>query len=261
MPESKPPVILVIAGNDPSGGAGLAADQQMISLLGGHPAPVISSITVQDTVNAYRVDSLEPGLVRDQAEAVLQDLPVAAIKLGLLGTAGIGKAVAALLAEHPELPVIMDPVLVAAGGAPLAESGLLEVYWDELLPLATVLTPNADESRALAPRAPDREARAAELRAAGAEYVLIKGADEDTSDVENVLYGPDGLRDAQRWERLVGQFHGSGCTLASALATLVAHGLAPRDAAAKAQEITYRALQNGWIPGKGQAIPFRLPQA
>lgn len=261
MPETKPPVILVIAGNDPSGGAGLTADQQMISLLGGHPAPVVSAITVQDTVNAYRVDSLDPELVRAQAEAVLADLPVAAVKLGLLGSAAIGKAVAALLAEHSELPVVMDPVLVAAGGASLAESGLLDVYLDELLPLATVLTPNADESRALAPQAAGREERAAKLLAAGAEYVLIKGADENTPDVENVLYGPEGLRDAERWERLVGQFHGSGCTLAAALAALIAHGLSPREAAAKAQAVTYRALQNGWIPGKGQAIPFRLPQS
>lgn len=260
MPEIKPPVILVIAGNDPSGGAGLTADQQIISLLGGHPAPVVSAVTVQDTVNAYRVESLAPELVREQAEAVLQDLPVAAVKLGLLGSAGVGKAVAALLAEYPHLPVVMDPVLVAAGGAPLAESGLLDVYWDELLPLATVLTPNADESRALVPQAADREARASAMLAAGAEYVLIKGADEDTPDVENVLYGPDGLRDAQRWERLVGHFHGSGCTLASALAALIGQGLSPREAAAKAQTVTYRALQNGWIPGKGQAIPLRIPQ-
>ena len=259
MPDSKPPIVLIIAGNDPSGGAGLTADQQMVSLLGAHPAPVVSALTVQDTVNAYRVESIDAGLVREQAEAVLQDLPVAAVKLGLLGGADIGKTVAALLAQHPELPVVMDPVLVAAGGAALAESGLLEVYLEELFPLATVLTPNAPESRTLAPDATDREARAEALRAAGAEYVLIKGADEATADVENVLYGPDGLRDARRWERLVGQFHGSGCSLASALATFIAHGLNPREAATKAQEVTYRALQSGWIPGKGQAIPYRLP--
>ncbi|HKT31427.1 MAG TPA: bifunctional hydroxymethylpyrimidine kinase/phosphomethylpyrimidine kinase, partial [Gammaproteobacteria bacterium] len=156
-------MVLVIAGNDPSGGAGLAADTQAITALGAHPAPVVTALTVQDTVNAYRIEAESAQLVVAQAETVLKDMPVAAIKLGLLATAETGRAVAQLLRAHPGIPVVLDPVLVAAGGAALAEDALVAVYLDALLRLATVATPNAAESRRLAPRAADAAARAVEL--------------------------------------------------------------------------------------------------
>ncbi|MGH8281495.1 MAG: bifunctional hydroxymethylpyrimidine kinase/phosphomethylpyrimidine kinase, partial [Gammaproteobacteria bacterium] len=178
MVSASPPVVLVIAGNDPSGGAGLTADTQAVTALGAHPAPVVSSLTVQDTVNAYHVEAVATQLVVAQAETVLQDMPVAAIKLGLLGTAATGKAVAQLLRAHPGILVVLDPVLVAAGGAALAEDALVTVYLEELLRLATVATPNAAESRRLAPQAVDAAARAAELRARGVPHVLVNGADE-----------------------------------------------------------------------------------
>jgi hydroxymethylpyrimidine/phosphomethylpyrimidine kinase len=180
MSDAFPPCVLIISGNDPSGGAGIAADLQAVSALGAHPAPVITSLTVQDTVNAWRVDPVDPGLVADQARAVLADLPVAAIKIGLLADAGIGTAVAEVIEEHPGPRVVLDPVLVAAGGAELAERDIERVMMDRLFPLATLVTPNALELRRLGGEDGDRASRARRLLDAGARWVLAKGADEDT---------------------------------------------------------------------------------
>jgi hydroxymethylpyrimidine/phosphomethylpyrimidine kinase len=173
-----PPTVLVVAGNDPSGGAGIAADLQAITAAGAHPAPVITALTVQDTVNATAVEPATPALVAAQMQAVLDDIPVAAVKIGLLATAAIATAVAEVLARYPGLPVVLDPVLVAAGGAQLAEEALLGVVLERLCPLTTLLTPNALEIRRLAPGMADTAARAAALRRAGCRYVLAKGGDE-----------------------------------------------------------------------------------
>ncbi|HKV97262.1 MAG TPA: hydroxymethylpyrimidine/phosphomethylpyrimidine kinase [Gammaproteobacteria bacterium] len=257
MSSASPPVVLVIAGNDPSGGAGLAADTQAITALGAHPAPVVAALTVQDTVNAYHVEAVAAQLVVVQAETVLQDMPVTAIKLGLLATAETGKAVGQLLRAHPGIPVVLDPVLVAAGGAALAEDALVTVYLEELLRLATVATPNAAESRRLAPRAANAPARVAELLARGAQHVLVKGADEATPDVRNTLFSQGGSHREFTWPRLPGNYHGSGCTLASAIAALLAQGHAVPQAVAEAQAYTWNALQQGWRLGRGQTIPNR----
>jgi hydroxymethylpyrimidine/phosphomethylpyrimidine kinase len=258
-----PPVVVVIAGNDPSGGAGLAADIQAVTALAAHPAPVVTALTVQDTRNAYRVEPVAPELVAEQARVVLADLPVRAIKIGLLATADIAAAVADLLGEHPELPVVLDPVLVASGGGRLAETALVDALLGRLLKRATVLTPNIDELRALAPQAATNEARAAALVAAGARYVLVKGGDEHTEEVHNFLYDAEGEVEHFTWSRLPHRYHGSGCTLASAIAALLAHGKTPRAAVEAAQRYTFEALRRGFRPGRGQHVPhrfFHLPE-
>ncbi|CAN5276255.1 hydroxymethylpyrimidine/phosphomethylpyrimidine kinase [soil metagenome] len=256
--QAKPPVVLVIAGNDPSGGAGLTADTQAITALGAHPATAITCVTVQDTRNAYAVNPLSADLVEDQARAVLEDLSVAAIKIGLLGTAEIGQAVARLLAATGSVPVVLDPVLVAAGGAALAEEALINVLLDELLSRVTILTPNAHEIRRLAPGGNDRAERAAALIARGCEQVLVKGGDEDEAEVHNVLFDANGEVEHFTWMRLPHRFHGAGCTLASAVAALLAKGLQPRAAVAGAQRFTFEALRHAFRPGGGQHIPLRI---
>jgi len=256
--KNHPPVILIIAGNDPSGGAGVTADTQAVSALGCHPAPVITALTVQDTLNAYRVEVASPELVAEQTATVLDDLPVAAVKIGLLGNAAVGRAVAEVLESHPELPIVLDPVLVAAGGAKLAEEDLIDTLKTQLIPMSTVLTPNASEARSLAPGCETPLERAEALIAMGASWVLQKGADEQTPAVDNCLFGPEQFREDFRWERLPGQYHGSGCTLASAIAAEMGHGHAPAAAVSRAQTWTWQALQTGWRLGKGQYIPNRL---
>ena len=262
--EDSPAVVMIIAGNDPSGGAGIAADIQAVSALGGHPAPVVTALTVQDTRNAYRVEPAAAELVSEQARAVMADLPVRAIKIGLLANSEIADAVADLLQQHPHVPVVLDPVLVAAGGAKLAEDALTAVLLDRLLSATTILTPNALEIRRLAGearrdvRSGDRDDLARALLDYGCRYVLAKGADEDTPGVENVLYGNDGLTEVFRWRRLPGQYHGSGCTLAAAIAALIARGRPVPAAVAEAQRYTWQALQQAYKPGNGQYVPRRL---
>jgi hydroxymethylpyrimidine/phosphomethylpyrimidine kinase len=257
-----PPVVLVIAGNDPSGGAGLAADIQAITALAAHPAPVVSAITVQDTRNVYRVHPLAASLVAEQARALLADLPVRAIKIGVLPTAELCSAVDDILTAY-DGPVVIDPVLVAAGGGRLAEAGVIDPMITRLIPHATVLTPNASELRSLVPDATNDAQRAAVLVQAGAEYVLAKGADEPTEEVHNVLYDSEGEVDHFTWSRLPHVYHGSGCTLAAAVAALLAHGKPPRAAVEGAQRYTFEALRRGFRPGGGQHIPhrfFHLPE-
>lgn len=254
---ASPPVVLVIGGNDPSGGAGLAADLQSITRLGAHPAPVVAALTEQDTVNAYAVRPVDAEFVLAQAERVLADLPVRAIKLGLLATAETGECVARLLARFPEIPVVTDPVLVAAGGAQLAEDALVETYREQLLPRTTVLTPNALELRRLAPDLDDTGARASLLLNRGTQWVMTKGGDEETPAVENHLFNRQGEHYDWTWERLEGEHHGSGCTLASAIAAHLAHGESAPQAVELAQHFTFSALSNGWQLGRGQNIPDR----
>ena len=256
-----PPTVLVIAGNDPSGGAGIAADIQAITAAGAHPAPVITALTVQDTVNASAVEPAAPGFVAAQAEAVLADMPVAAVKIGLLATAEIATAVAEVLARYPAIPLVLDPVLVAAGGARLAEDALVEVLLDSLCPLTTLLTPNAMEIRRLAAADGDTDARADSLRSAGCDWVLAKGGDEPDAglgEVVNTLYGPGAPR-VFRWPRLAGSFHGSGCTLASACAARIALGDPVDTAVAEGQSLVHTWLEHAFRPGHGQLVPLRRP--
>ena len=252
-----PPVVLVIAGNDPSGGAGLTADIQAITAAGAHPAPVVAALTIQDSCDVRGVQAVEPAYVADQARAVLQDMPVAAVKLGLLASAAVGAAVAGLLKQYPSIPLVIDPVLAASGGGRLAEDALLQVYLENLFPLATLVTPNAAEGRRFVPQAKDIPGRAQALLATGAGHVLIKGADEDSAEVHNHLFGPGAQHQEFTWPRLPGSYHGSGCTLASAIAARLALGQSVPDAVRAAQAYTFETLRRGWRPGQGQHLPRR----
>ncbi len=253
------PVVLTIAGHDPSGGAGVQADIEAIRSMGCHPASVIACLTIQDTRNTYDLRPLDPDWVRRQAEAVLLDLPVAAVKLGALGSADVARGVADVLGERcPHVPLVLDPVLVASGGGRLAGEAVVDVLRERLIPRATLLTPNLQEARRLSGLSSDTEACARGLEALGAAYVLITGADEPTETVVNRLYGHGRLLQVETWPRLPGRYHGSGCTLASAAAALLARDLSPCDAAQKAQRYVWDTLDTGYRPGKGQMVPNRL---
>jgi len=251
------------AATDPTGGAGLQADVMTIASLGCHPVSVATAFTVQDTHGVRAVHPLEARWVVEQARAVLDEMPVAAFKVGVLGSAENAAAIAALLGEYPRRPLVLDPVLASGRGDSLASSATVEALLDRLLPLTTVLTPNSVEARRLAGAAPgaDLAECAARLIARGAAYVLITGAHEADADVVNTLHGSDGAQHAHRWERLAGSFHGSGCTLASAIAAQLALGRTALDAVHAAQDYTWRALQAGFRPADGQFLPWRFDVA
>jgi hydroxymethylpyrimidine/phosphomethylpyrimidine kinase len=258
MQQQSVPVVMVFAGNDPTGGAGIQADIEAIASMGCQAAPVITALTVQDTRDVMSVWPVPTSLVIEQARAVLEDMPVAAIKIGLIGSVENAEAIHTLLTDYPNVPVILDPVLKAGGGSELSDDVLIDAMCNLLLPQTTVLTPNAPEARRLAPEADTLDACGQELLSMGCEWVLITGTHEPGDTVDNVLYGNLRRLESFSWERLPNSYHGSGCTLASAIAGLLAQGLEPFTALHEAQEYTWEALQYGYRTGMGQLLPNRL---
>jgi hydroxymethylpyrimidine/phosphomethylpyrimidine kinase len=257
---SSPPIVLAFAASDPTGGAGLQADLLSIASLGCHPLSVLTAITAQDTLGVEGLLALDPAWITRQARRVLEDIPVAAFKLGLLGSARNAAAVAAILAQHPRTPVVLDPVLASGRGDPLADEETVQALRSLLLPRTTVLTPNSLEARRLVRAAPDAELAgcAHALTQLGCKYVLVTGTHEAGAQITNTLYDAGGKLREDAWPRLPGEYHGSGCTLASALAALLAKGLTVPEAAQAAQAYTWKTLEAGFRPGGGQHLPDRF---
>ncbi len=257
-----PPIVLTFAASDPSGGAGLQADLLTLSSMGCYPLSVVTAITVQDTLGVEDIFALDAELVAAQARAVLEDMPVAAFKIGMLGSVENIAAIAEIVADYPDVPLILDPVLASGRGDELATEEMLEAMLDMLIPQATIITPNSLEARRLGQYDSDEDLDfadcASRLVDLGCEYVLVTGTHENTPQVVNTLFGQHGVLRSDTWQRLPGSYHGSGCTLASALAASIAHGLNVADAVREAQEYTWQALQAGFRPGMGQYIPDRL---
>ena len=252
------PAVLCFAGLDPTGGAGLQADIEAIVSMGGHPLPIATSLTVQDTHNVAALMPVDPRHVIAQTRAVLADIPVAAVKIGLLGSLGVVNALHDVLADCEGIPVVLDPIDRAGGGASLAGDELMAAVVSRLVPRTTVLTPNTREAHRLAPGAETIAAAVEQLTSSGCGYVLVTGADEATPRVVNRFYGEQGLIESFEWPRIEGVFHGSGCTLAAAVAARLARGVAPREAVRTAQQFTHDAISNGYRIGAGQLMPDRL---
>lgn len=252
---SFPPLVLSLSGHDPTGGAGIQADIETLSWLGCHPCTVITALTVQDTRNVDRVIPQRADAFLEQARALISDLPIAAVKIGLLGSADIVRAVDVVLESLGPLPVVLDPILAAGGGLDLSSSDLIREIRDRLLPRATVATPNTPEARTLAGR-DDAGAGAQTLLSLGCRHVLLTGTHDDGPDVVNRWYSAS-RNESWHWPRLPGSFHGSGCTLASAVAAHLARGLDMEDALREAQRFTWNALKAGFRPGRGQFLPNR----
>ncbi|MCX7166076.1 MAG: hydroxymethylpyrimidine/phosphomethylpyrimidine kinase [Rhodocyclales bacterium] len=263
-----PPIVLTFAASDPTGGAGLQADILTLASLGCHPLSVVTAITVQDTAGVEAVLPIDAEWIADQARALLEDMPVAVFKLGMLGSVEIIAAIAEVIADYPDIPVVLDPVLASGRGDQFADEEMIEAMIGLLLPQTTLLTPNSLEARRLAQEMgePGEDARiepglpecAHRLINAGCEYVLLTGTHEGTPQVINTLYGSHGVVRTDRWDRLPGSYHGSGCTLASAVAAHLASGVSMAEAVMGAQEYTWRTLVAGFRPGMGQFIPDRL---
>ncbi len=242
----------------------MQADILTIASMGCHPLSVITAITVQDSSGVDDVQAVDADWVVDQARTVLEDMPVAAFKIGLLGSVENIAAIAEVISDYPDIPLVFDPVLASGRGDELANEDMLDALRELLLPQTTILTPNSMEARRLIvdedneaddPNLAECSKRILQL---GCEFVLITGTHENTPKVINTLYGERGLIRSDTWPRLPGIYHGSGCTLAAAIAALLANGLSMEDAVHEAQEYTWEALKYGFRPGMGQHIPDRL---
>ena len=257
-----PPLVLSFAASDPSGGAGIQADLLTLASMGCHPLSVITAITVQDTLGVEALQPIDAEWVSDQARCLLEDMPVDAFKIGALGSVENIAAIAEILSDYPDVPLVLDPVLASGRGDELATEEMLQALRELLLPQTTIVTPNSMEARRLAGADDEEEPSLAvcaeRLIAEGAEFVLITGTHEPTPQVVNTLYGKNGVVRSDSWPRLPGSYHGSGCTLASAIAAMLANGLELPEAVREAQEYTWQALQKAYRPGMGQLLPDRL---
>ncbi len=245
--------VLIIAGSDSGGGAGIQADIKAVTVMGGYAATAITAITVQNTLGVHGVHPLPLDLIEAQARAVLDDIGADAIKTGMLGSVEVVERVAAILATT-DTPAVVDPVMVAKGGAALLDHDAVQAVRTLMIPRATLLTPNAPEAEALTGLAVadlDGQRRAGEaLLALGARAVLMKGGHVPGATVIDLLVTPSGetLLEGPRIETT--STHGTGCTLASAIAAGLALGK-PLDVAV-AEGWAYVAEAIRRAPGLGQ---------
>lgn len=242
------PNVLTIAGSDSGGGAGVQADLKTFSALETYGASVITALTAQNTVAVTAIHDVPADFVATQLEAVFADLHIHAVKIGMLSKVEVIEVVADALERHNRAPLVLDPVMVAKSGDPLLQPDAIAALKARLLPLATVLTPNLPEAGALLDRPAPRDE--AEMEAAGRallelgpQRVLVKGGHLPSGDLVDLLVTPDGVRRYPTTRVDTGNTHGTGCTLSSALAALLARGLHPPDAVATATAYVHRAIE------------------
>jgi len=251
--DSRPISVLTIAGSDSGGGAGIQADLKTIAAHGLHGLSAIAALTAQNTQGVSAVHVPPPAFLRAQVDACFADFRIAAVKLGMLANARIINAVADALEEHDPKFVVLDPVMVASSGARLLEEDALDALKKRLLPVATVVTPNIPEAELLLGHAiPDGDAAEAalvELMALGAPAVLLKGGHLPGRKLVDRLEDGWQLHEFEH-PRLRVEGHGTGCTLASAIACQLALGRKLPEACAAAGDYVHRALQGAYRPGR-----------
>lgn len=252
------PCVLVFAGLDPSGGAGVQADIEAIAAMGAHALPVVTTLTVQDNDHVMAVHAVDVSILREQVRVLCQKFKIAAIKIGITGSqqnvALIAETISQLRQQTPELPVVLDPVLASGHGDALSREDAVSMM-RPLQSLATLITPNLPEAVRLCGGETSLPAQSARLLTY-TPHVLIKGGHGDGHQVTNIWFSASNEQ-SWHWSRLDGDFHGSGCTLASAIAAGLAKGLAMSEALSAAQAWVHASLENAYAIADGQRIPSR----
>ncbi|MDF2094728.1 bifunctional hydroxymethylpyrimidine kinase/phosphomethylpyrimidine kinase [Aquibaculum arenosum] len=248
--------VLIVAGSDSGGGAGIQADLKTVTALGGFGMTAITALTAQNTLGVFGVLPVEPDFVVQQMDVVLDDLGADAVKTGMLHSPEVIEAVSVALERRPGLPLVVDPVMVAQSGATLLQDAAVAALKQHLLPQATLLTPNLPEAEKLIGRSIDgaagMEAAAQEILAMGPEAVLLKGGHLSGDWLIDVLVTAGGVERFEGPRIDTEQTHGTGCTLASAIATGLAQGLSLADAVRRARAYLQEALRTAPGLGRGQ---------
>ena len=253
------PTVICFSGLDPSGGAGLQADIEAIGQSGAHAAIACTALTIQNSQQVFGFEATSKELLLAQANAVVDDLPIKCVKSGMLGTTDNIAALADFLRQHPDYLYVLDPVLVANSGGSLGNQETLVKAFVELIPLATVITPNTVELRALTGEN-DLDIATKKLFAMGAKAVLVKGGHEDTPEyIRNTLYINNEMVSETQCPRLEGEYHGSGCSLAGFIAGRLALGDTLNVAVNHAETWLFGVLKKAESPvNGGQKIPKRF---
>lgn len=265
-----PPTVLVFSMSDPTGAGGAAADTLTCAAMGCHAACVITALSVQDSARMEDVLVIDDEWVDDQARTVLQDMPVSAVKVGALGSTDNAQAVAEILSDYPELPVVFDPFPAARGGSSEsddeADAELMAALRGLILPQTSVVTLSLPQARRWIALTTDDEAAedfsaaecAKQILEWGAEYVLVTGAETVGTHLVNQLYGPENSLQNESIEHVDLRFRGAGDTLSAGIGALLAQGIDIGDAVREANEFLAQALAGGYRIGMGDAMPDRL---
>lgn len=252
------PVIMCFAENDPTGGAGIQADIETLVSLACHCAPIITSFALPNATQIKPQIDNSPELVAQQAQVVLADIPIAAIKIGFLGNIENIHAVHDLLVDYPNIPIVLDPCLPSHSQINEQDQNYIQKLADLLCPLSMIITPTSVEARLLSGNHESIDACGQTILDFGCEYVLVSGTHEASPAVINSLYGQHGLAETFSWERLPHHYRGAGNTLSAAIAGMLGQRLDPLNCIAEAQEFTYECLKQGYALGIGQHTPNRL---
>ncbi|MBL4712072.1 MAG: hydroxymethylpyrimidine/phosphomethylpyrimidine kinase [Gammaproteobacteria bacterium] len=258
MTINTPPVVMCFSGADPTGGAGIQADIETLCSHGCVAASIITAATVQDTVDVISFSPMPEDLIIEQARAILEDMPIAAIKIGMVGSAEIAMAIHSIIMDYPQIPVIYDPVFSTETDGSLSTEELVDAVRTLLLPITKILTPNIHEVHVLAPGSDTPAAAAIGLLESDVEYILLTGTHNKTPDVVHTLFSNNRELEKFRNERLPHKYHGSGCTLASSIAAQIALGQDVLGAVRKGLEYTHKTLVNAHRIGMGQHHPNRF---
>ena len=261
----RPVCVLSIAGSDSGGGAGVQADLLTFAAHAVYGATVVVAGTAQNTRGVVSIEPFSPRFVSEQINAVFSDLAPAAVKIGMLWDARHVRAVAAGLRRHGAKNVVLDPVLVSTSGASLLTAAGLRALRRDLLPLSDLVTPNLDETAAIAGKSgrTDFDLRRAveKIGGFGARAVLVTGGDAGGDRVRDLLWNGKDFRIYEHRRVTTGATHGSGCTLSSAIAANLARGYGLEAAVSRAIRYVTRTLRRGVFPGNGAGVPGRLPGA
>ncbi|EEZ80093.1 hydroxymethylpyrimidine/phosphomethylpyrimidine kinase [uncultured Candidatus Thioglobus sp.] len=245
--------VLVLSGLDPCGGAGIAADIETINQFGVTPLPIITTLTVQNTQSVKSTQEVDSKLIAEQFNHLKTDVTFSVAKIGLLSSKKQIEVLTNLLSECDDVTIVLDPIVKSTAKDKLLDSQTLEVLKTKLLPLVDVITPNVDELQALSPNKNEQQA----VESLPCEWVLLTTTDSSNDEIEHRLYHHAELLERYTYTKLPGDYHGSGCTLASSIAGLLALGVETRIACKRALDYTYQTLLNAKSIGKMQHHPNR----
>lgn len=252
------PVVMTFSSHDPSGSAGIQADIESLGAMRCHCAPIVTTLTTRDTVKVAGAFPAPSHLLIEQARMVLEDMPVAAFKIGMLGSEENAAAIHTVISDYPEIPLVVDATLIHYEVQAYEALGLLAAMKSLILPSATVAVVNPPCARLLAQGADTLESAAQEIMALGCSHVLLLDSTAGGSQQTNLFFGNYRCLERFYWPRPEQRYQGSGCTMAAAAAGLLGQGLEPVSAIHQAQEYTYACLKQGYRIGMGSFLPNRL---